>query len=263
MAFETNQVVRLQINLLHPHPAQNPARTLNIASLMKDIKDAEGIMTPIGVIRDETTHGRDHFTIIHGHRRVAAAKKLGHDSIPCVILEGDKIRLFAIENASIVAHSEKDRAFAYAQIGESGVRITAIKNTLNRIQLCVGEAKTKRYLNAGNTRDLYTTANKINKLCRTPYIVGVKNDDDITNEQKQSVGKTIDWLASEDNRKEVKKWLRLNIIKGSPETLSEENQEKLWDAISQNKGAAIALDELLDTTPAPILEQRPLARARA
>lgn len=74
----------IAIEKLHPHP-QNPRKVIgDVTELAESIK-ANGILQNLTVVpmNDDWTE----FTVIIGHRRLAAAKQAGLTELPCVVVE--------------------------------------------------------------------------------------------------------------------------------------------------------------------------------
>lgn len=84
-----NQIVYLEVDLIHPHP-QNPRRDLgDLTELAESIK-SQGIMQNLTVLRQPwSVSGTKpvEYTVIIGHRRLAASKLAGLKEVPCVIIE--------------------------------------------------------------------------------------------------------------------------------------------------------------------------------
>lgn len=81
----------LNINEIHPHP-QNPRKDIgDVSELIESIKK-NGIMQNLTVIPghwDESGNFIDtEYTLIIGHRRYAAAKAAGIETVPCRLIEG-------------------------------------------------------------------------------------------------------------------------------------------------------------------------------
>jgi ParB family chromosome partitioning protein len=74
----------IAIEKLHPHP-QNPRKVIgDVTELAESIK-ANGILQNLTVVpmNDDWTE----FTVIIGHRRLAAAKQAGLTELPCAVVE--------------------------------------------------------------------------------------------------------------------------------------------------------------------------------
>lgn len=75
----------LEVNKLYPHP-DNPRKDVgDVTELAESIK-ACGIMQNLTVVPKDT----DTYTVIIGHRRLAASKAAGLERVPCVIADMDE-----------------------------------------------------------------------------------------------------------------------------------------------------------------------------
>lgn len=74
----------IAIDKLHPHP-QNPRKVLGDIDELADSIKANGILQNLTVVpmNDDWTE----FTVIIGHRRLAAAKQAGLTELPCAVVE--------------------------------------------------------------------------------------------------------------------------------------------------------------------------------
>ena len=74
----------LPIEKLHPHP-DNPRKDVgDVTELAESIKK-NGVLQNLTVVPDDASW--ENFTVIIGHRRLAAAKLAGISELPCVIIE--------------------------------------------------------------------------------------------------------------------------------------------------------------------------------
>ncbi|MBR1392655.1 MAG: ParB/RepB/Spo0J family partition protein [Ruminococcus sp.] len=80
------------VKLIYPHP-QNPRRDVgDISELTESIK-AHGLFQPLTIIKDGPGlphEDDDGYTVIIGHRRLAAAKAAGLEYVPCILVEMDE-----------------------------------------------------------------------------------------------------------------------------------------------------------------------------
>jgi len=93
---EPARLVYLPIDQLHPHP-NNPRKDLGDLSELADSIKVKGVLQNLTVVPMELvdpdatiTLGDNHYTILIGHRRHAAAKLAGLSELPCVIVEMDE-----------------------------------------------------------------------------------------------------------------------------------------------------------------------------
>lgn len=75
-------MVQLSVNQLHPHP-DNPRKDLGDLTELADSIRANGIFQNLTVVPIDEKF--EQFTIVIGHRRLAAAKLAGLTEVPCVI----------------------------------------------------------------------------------------------------------------------------------------------------------------------------------
>lgn len=79
-------ITLIPIEKLYPHP-DNPRKNIgDVTELAESIK-ARGIMQNLTVVPRD---GNDSYTVIIGHRRMAAAKEAGLTELPCIIAEMDQ-----------------------------------------------------------------------------------------------------------------------------------------------------------------------------
>lgn len=76
------KIVDLAVDRLVPHP-NNPRKDLGDLTELADSIKKNGIMQNLTVVDS----GNDNYTIIIGHRRCAAAKQAGLETVPCAIIE--------------------------------------------------------------------------------------------------------------------------------------------------------------------------------
>lgn len=84
-------LTEIKINELYPHP-QNPRKDIgDISELAESIK-TQGIFQNLTVIKGGAgvPQGADGYTVIIGHRRLAAAKLAGLETLPCSVAEMDE-----------------------------------------------------------------------------------------------------------------------------------------------------------------------------
>lgn len=80
-----NQIVMIDINKLHPHE-DNPRKDLGDLTEITESVRKNGILQNLTVVPC-TGYWHGDYTVIIGHRRLAAAKAAGLNEVPCVIRE--------------------------------------------------------------------------------------------------------------------------------------------------------------------------------
>ncbi len=104
-----NKIVLIEIERLHPHP-KNPRKNIgDISELAESIKKS-GVLQNLTVVpwtSELTGEGEDgQYTVVIGHRRMAAAKLAGLENLPCVIKEMSPAEQLATMLAENVQRNE-------------------------------------------------------------------------------------------------------------------------------------------------------------
>ena len=83
-----SHIVQIPIESLYPHPNNSRRSVGDISELTESIK-ASGIFQNLTVIKGGAgvPEGAEGFTVIIGHRRLAAAKAAGLSELPCSVVE--------------------------------------------------------------------------------------------------------------------------------------------------------------------------------
>ena len=106
MSTERNQVVLIQTDELHPHP-DNPRKDLGDLTELADSIKANGVLQNLTVVPRIVTGNllgntwQDGYTVVIGHRRLAAAKLAGLKELPCIVSDmglRDQVRTMLMEN---------------------------------------------------------------------------------------------------------------------------------------------------------------------
>lgn len=115
-------VFNLEIEWLHPHP-HNPRKDLgDLTDLIESIK-AVGIKQNLTVVPDRNENGEiidESYTVIIGHRRMAAAKAAGLTYLPCAIdmdiTPAEQIALMLHENMQRRQLTPQEEGLAFQQL---------------------------------------------------------------------------------------------------------------------------------------------------
>lgn len=97
---DATKMVYLPIDRLHPHP-NNPRKELGDLAELADSIRANGIYQNLTVVPDDPTSSITDFTVVIGHRRLAASTLAGLTHVPCVITEmtpKEQIQTMLLEN---------------------------------------------------------------------------------------------------------------------------------------------------------------------
>ena len=80
-------VIMIQTDLITPHP-NNPRKDLGDLTELTDSIRKQGIMQNLTVVPGILPDGREGYTALIGHRRLAAAKLAGLKAVPCSVVRG-------------------------------------------------------------------------------------------------------------------------------------------------------------------------------
>lgn len=115
-------VFNIPINELHPHPS-NPRKDLgDLSELVESIRTV-GIKQNLTVVPDRDADGNEiesSYTVIIGHRRLAAAKEAGFSEVPCAIdtdiTPAEQIALMLHENMQRRQLTPQEEGLGFQQL---------------------------------------------------------------------------------------------------------------------------------------------------
>ncbi len=123
-----HQIEFVPVDLIDPHP-HNPRRELGDLTELADSIRTQGIQQNLLVVPTEVIDGvyrKDRYTVVIGHRRLAAAKLAELEDVPCVVnptlTEADQIELMLVENLHREGISPVEEAEGYQQLLDLGVK---------------------------------------------------------------------------------------------------------------------------------------------
>lgn len=139
-----NEIIMLPASMLFPHP-DNPRKDVgDISELAESIK-ANGILQNLTVV----FRASGGYTVIIGHRRLAAAKKAGLEELPCIVREmnlQEQVKTMLMENmqrSDLTVYEQAQGFQLMLDMGEtvksiaeeSGFSQTTIRNRLKLMAL--------------------------------------------------------------------------------------------------------------------------------
>ena len=125
---ETNkELTMIAVDKLHAHP-DNPRKGLGDLSELTESIRKNGIMQNLSVLRQETKP--DEFTVLIGHRRLAAAKAAGLSEVPCRIIEKmdqrEQLALMLEENLQREDLTVREQAEGFQMMLDLGETVSTI-----------------------------------------------------------------------------------------------------------------------------------------
>lgn len=114
----SNQLMNVKIEALVPNKANAPF-TMNDIDVLEESIRRSGILTPITVCHKMDEMGK--FTVISGHRRLEAAKRLGLEQVPIQIVDTPKTaddEFIEVCQANICRNSDEDKTLQMKAVAE-------------------------------------------------------------------------------------------------------------------------------------------------
>lgn len=123
----------LPLKYLHAHPG-NPRKDLGDLSELTESIRAKGVLQPLTVIPELDADGEmtgDSYTVLIGHRRMAAAEAAGETKVPCVILleavdAKEQLEIMLMENIQRSSLTVYEEAHGFQQLLDFGADIDEI-----------------------------------------------------------------------------------------------------------------------------------------
>ena len=147
-------ITYIPVEQLHPHPA-NPRKELGDLTELADSIRANGVFQNLTVVPRALTGEitgetwQDGYTVIIGHRRLAAAKLAGLSELPCVVTEmtqQEQVRTMLMENmqrTDLTVYEQAQGFQAMIDLGdtvetvarETGFSVTTVRRRLKMMEL--------------------------------------------------------------------------------------------------------------------------------
>lgn len=122
--MENRNITYIPVEELHPHP-DNPRKDVGDVSELAESIKAKGIMQNLTVV----PRSEGGYTVIIGHRRSAAAKLAGIESVPCVIVEmteREQVATMLLENMQRVDLTAYEQAQGFQMMIDFGESVESI-----------------------------------------------------------------------------------------------------------------------------------------
>ena len=172
---DPGKMVYIPTSRLSPHP-DNPRKDLGDLQELSDSIKENGVLQNLTVVRrfgEITGEPLDCFTVIIGHRRLAAAKLAGLKELPCVIVEmtlQDQVRTMLMENiqrADLTVYEQAQGFQLMLNLGDSvdviarksGFSQTTVRRRVKLLEL--DQDKFKASVGRGATLQDYMELDKV------------------------------------------------------------------------------------------------------
>lgn len=218
------EITYIPIDHLHPHP-DNPRRDVGDVTELADSIRAKGILQNLTVVPmvlvdpDATISlGDDHYTIIIGHRRFAAAQLAGLTELPCSIVEmtdREMIQTMIVENMQRTDLTLYEQANGFQMMLDLGSPVEEIAEKTGFSDTTVRRRLKWMELDKDKLREKCSQEQQISitDLDRLSQItdIAARNDclDKIgTRDFDMAVQKAVRAQCIEQNMPKVKEWLK-------------------------------------------------------
>ena len=216
-----SQMVYLSIDELFPHP-DNPRRELGDLTELADSIKQNGVLQNLTVVPRMATSEltaescQQGYTVIIGHRRLAAAKLAGLSKLPCVVMEmteKEQIQTMLVENmqrSDLTVYEEAQGFQMMLDLGEtvetiaekSGFSQSTVRRRVKLLDL--DKDKFKRAESRGATLEDYAALDKVKNTDTKNQVLDTIGTPNFQNELKKA-------LAEQRYLERRDEWL--NVIK--------------------------------------------------
>lgn len=91
------EVLPIGLDLIQPS-ARNPRQDLgDLTALIASVR-ASGVLSPL-LVRELEPFGAKSYEVVSGHRRLAAAKAVGLEAVPCIVIDADDVQALELNLA--------------------------------------------------------------------------------------------------------------------------------------------------------------------
>lgn len=212
-------LVYLPVEQLDPHP-NNPRKDLGDLTELTESIRANGVLQNLTVVSKPLSEGGGQYTVIIGHRRLAAAKLAGLSTVPCVIMKMDEleqIRTMAIENMHRSDLTPIEQADSFQMMLDLGDTVQTISENTgfsettvrNRLKLREYDREKLQAANLrGGTLQDYMELQKVKDPERRNKVLDAIGTSNFKNELESNLEAERRAEMSEYYVGEVKKWAK-------------------------------------------------------
>lgn len=233
-----SEMIYLPVERLHPHP-DNPRKDLGDLSELADSVKANGIFQNLTVVVDDPTNTISDFTVIIGHRRLAAAKLAGLSEVPCVIAEmtaKEQVQTMLLENmqrSDLTVYEQAQGFQMMLDLGatveeisdKSGFSATTVRRRVKMMEL--DQKKLKEVADDGNRQIRLEDFDELTKIedikARNKALADIG-----TNNFKSTVSSAIRKQEGKKRKPLAMKWLK---SVGAKEIKSNETYSRKYERL--------------------------------
>ena len=208
-------LINLSVERLHPHP-DNPRKDLgDLTELAASIKE-NGIFQNLTVVADDPTSTVSDFTVIIGHRRLAAAKLAGLTEVPCVIVEmtqKEQVQTMLLENMQRSDLTVYEQAQGFQMMLDLGSTVEEIAEKSGFSQSTVRRRVKMMELDQTKLKEVSVRQLSLADFDTLAQIEDIKKRNEVlesigTRDFDANVSRALSVQKERANRPLVKKWLK-------------------------------------------------------
>lgn len=244
-----NELVAIEVSKIYQHP-DNPRKDLGDLSELTESIKKKGVMQNLTVIPGHFEDGEwkdDCYTLIIGHRRCAAAKAAGLETVPCRIVEEmdkkDQVSTMLEENMQrndLTVFEQAQGFQMMLDLGETedsisektGFSKKTVKHRLNLAKLDQEELKKKTDEEGSfqlSLKDLYELEKIEDIKTRDKVLKQASDSRDLVWKAKQAVREE----TKARNLKAFKELFKKAGIKQAPKAVENERYSGKWDSLQE------------------------------
>lgn len=204
------EMTKISVDRLHPHP-DNPRKNLGDLTELSDSIKANGIFQNLTVVPDG-----DGYTVIIGHRRLAAAKLAGLTEVPCVITEmsqKDQVSTMLLENMQRSDLTVYEQAQGFQMMLDLGSTVEEIAEKSGFSKTTVRRRVKMMELDQGKLKEVSERQLRLEDFDELAKIEDISDRNKVldcigTADFNRSVANAISKQNAKKNMSLVKKWLK-------------------------------------------------------
>lgn len=210
-----NSITDIPINRLHPHP-DNPRKNLgDLSELAASIKE-NGILQNLTVVDDDPSEYGSDYTVIIGHRRLAAAKLAGLTELPCVIAEmtpAEQIQTMLLENMQRSDLTVYEQAQGFQMMLDFGFTVEEVAEKSGFSQATVRRRVKMMELDQKTLKKVSARQLSLGDFDSLAQIEDIKERNEVlksigTNDFEMNLGRAIRAQKARKNKPIIEAWLK-------------------------------------------------------
>ena len=209
------EITYISVKRLHPHP-DNPRKDLgDLTELAASIKE-NGIFQNLTVVDDDPSEYGSDYTVIIGHRRLAAAKLAGLTELPCVIAEmtpAEQVQTMLLENMQRSDLTVYEQAQGFQMMLDFGFTVEEVAEKSGFSQATVRRRVKMMELDQKTLKKVSARQLSLGDFDSLAQIEDIKERNEVlksigTNEFEMNLGRVMREQKARQNKPVIEAWLK-------------------------------------------------------